>query len=107
MEGQGEEQHERAERGMSLKVHVNMVATAFQVRARAVAVAVAISSFRYEGGSLVMSPSHLLKVQNNPLQDEDCKEASSHDKLWKRETGLFETTIKRLFRFKVYHYHSI
>lgn len=106
MEGEGEEEHERAERGMSLKVHVNVMAAVLQVRARAVAVAVAIYSFRYEGSSLVMSSSHLLKVQNNPLQYEDCKEASSHDKLWKRETGLFETSIKRLFHFKVYHYHS-
>lgn len=48
VEGQGEEEHERAERGVSLKVHVNMVAAALQVWAPtvAVAVAVAISSFR-------------------------------------------------------------
>lgn len=104
MEGEGEEEHERAERRMSLKVHVNMVAAALQVWAptMAVAVAVASSSFRYEGGSLVTSSSHLLKVQNNPLQHEDYKEADSHDELWKRETGLFETSIKRLFHFKVY-----
>lgn len=104
MEGEGEKEHERAERGMSLKVHVNVVAAALQVRARAVAVTVTISSFRNEGGSLVLSSSHLLKVQNNPLQYEDCKEASSHDELWKRETGLFETTIKRLFHFKICHH---
>lgn len=110
MEGEGEEQHERAERGMSLKVHMNVVAAALWVRtcAVAVAVAVAISSFWYEGGSLVMSCSHLLTVQNNPLQNEDCKEASSHDKLWKRETGLFETSGERLFNLKDnYCYYSI
>lgn len=100
MEGEGEEEHERAERRMGLKVHVNMVAAALQVWAPTVAVA--IYSFRYEGGSLVTSSSHLLKVQNNPLQHEDYKEADSHDELWKRETGLFETSIKRLFHFKVY-----
>lgn len=102
MEGEGEEEHERAERRMGLKVHVNMVAAALQVWAPTMAVAVAISSFRYEGGSLVTSSSHLLKVQNNPLQHEDYKEADSHDELWKRETGLFETSIKRLFHIKVY-----
>lgn len=106
MEGEGEEEHEGAERGMSLEVHVNVVAAALWVRTCAVAVAmtVAVSSFWYEGGSLVMSCSHLLKVENNPLQNEDCKEASSHDKLWKRETGLFETSIERLFSLKDYYY---
>lgn len=107
MEGEGEEQHERAERGMSLKVHMNVVAAALWVRTCAVAVAMAISSFWYEGGSLIMSCSHLLTVQNNPLQNEDCKEASSHDKLWKRETGLFETSKERLFNLKDYYYYSI
>lgn len=103
MEGEGEEQHERAERGMSLKVHMNVMAAALWVRT--CAVAVAISPFWYESGSLVMSCPHLLTVQNNPLQNEDCKEASSHDKLWKRETGLFETSIERLFQLKDYYYY--
>lgn len=109
MEGEGEEKHERAERGMSLKVHVNVVAAALQIRTCAVAMAVAvtISSFWYQCGSLVMSSSHLLEVQNNPLQYEDCKEASSHNKLWKRETGLFETSIERLFHLIVKIYHRL
>lgn len=110
VEGEGEEKHERAERGMGLKVHVNVVAAALQVRTCAVAVAVTISSFWYQCGSLVMSSSHLLEVQNNPLQYEDCKEASSHNKLWKRETGLFETSIERLFHLIVkimFTYHIL
>lgn len=84
---------------MSLKVHVNVVAAALWVRTCAMAVAVAVSSSWYEGGSLVMSCSHLLTVQNNPLQNEDCKEASSHDKLWKRETGLFDQH-REIIQFK-------
>lgn len=92
MEGEGEEEHERAERGMSLEVHVNVVAAALQVRACAVAVAVAVSSLCYERGPLLMSSPHLPTVENNPLQYEDCKEASSHDELWERETGLCVTS---------------
>lgn len=110
MEGEGEEKHEGAERGMSLKVHMNVVAAALQVRTCAVAVAVTISSFWYQCGSFVMSSSHLLEVQNNLFQDEDCKEASSHNKLWKRETGLFETSIERLFHLIVkimFTYHIL
>lgn len=44
VEWEGEEEHEGAEGGMGLKVHVDVVAAVLQVRAHAVAVAVAVAS---------------------------------------------------------------
>lgn len=88
---------------MSLKVNMHMVTAVLQIRARSRAVAVSMptSVFWYEGCPLLLSPSHLPTVQNNPLQYEDCEEAGGHDKLWKGETGLFETDTERLTSFKV------
>lgn len=47
MERQGEEEHEGTKGGMSLEVHMDMVATTLQVRAWSMAVFVPISVFRY------------------------------------------------------------
>lgn len=91
MEWQREEEHEGTEGGVSLEVHVDMVAAAFQVRVWSPAVAVPVSVFRYKGCSLLLSSSHLSAVHNNLLQNEDDEEAESHDKLWKGEAGLFKT----------------
>lgn len=95
VEREGEEEHEGTKRGVSLKVNMDMVTAALQVRARSMAVPVPISVVRHKGFPLVMSPSHLPTVQDNPLQYEDCEEAGSYDELWKGETGLFETNIEK------------
>lgn len=88
---------------MSLKVNMHMVAAAVKISACSMAMAVSmpIPVFWYKGCPLLLCPSHLPTVQDNPLQYEDCEEASSHDKLWKGKTGLFETNIERLHSFKV------
>lgn len=70
---------------------MDVVAAALQVRACSVAVSMCVSVFWYEGCPLLPGPSHLPTVQDDPLQYENHEEASSHDELWKGETGLFET----------------
>lgn len=88
---------------MSLKVNMNMVAAALKIRTcfMAVALSMPVPVFWNKGCPLLLSPPHLLTIQDNPLQYEDCEEASSNDKLWKGKTGLFETNIERLSSFKV------
>ena len=97
VEREGEEEHEGAKGRVSLKVHMDMMSAALQVRACSVAVtvAVAVSVVLYEGRPLLLSPSSVPTVQDNPLHYEDHEEADSHDELWERETGLFETDGER------------
>lgn len=109
MEREGEEEHEGAERGVSLEVDVDVLATALPIRtcsmsmsmSMSVSMTITIYDFWYEGLPLLLRPSHLLIVQDNPLHNEDCEEAESHDKLWKRETGLFETNAEKVNQFRV------
>lgn len=109
MEREGEEEHEGAERGVSLEVDVDVLATALPIRtcsmpmpmSMSMTMTITIYDFWYEGLPLFQRPSHLLIVQDNPLHDEDCEEAESHDKLWKRETGLFETNTEKVNQFRV------
>lgn len=113
MEREGEEEHEGAERGVSLEVDVDVLATALPIRTCSISMSMSMSismsmsmsmtitiyDFWYEGLPLLQRPSHLLIVQDNPLHNEDCEEAESHDKLWKRETGLFETNAEKVNQF--------
>lgn len=107
MEREGEEEHEGAERGVSLEVDVDVMATALLIRTCSMSMSMSMSltitiyDFWYEGLPLLRRPSHLLIVQDNPLHSEDCEEAESHDKLWKRETGLFETSAEKVNQFRV------
>lgn len=107
MEREGEEEHEGAERGVSLEVDVDVLATALPIKACAMSMSMSMSvtitiyDFWYEGLPLLLRRSHLLIVQDNPLHNEDCEEAESHDKLWKRETGLFETNTEKVNQFRV------
>lgn len=111
MEREGEEEHEGAERGVSLEVDMDVLTTALLIRtcsmsmpmsmSTSMSMTITIYDFWYEGLPLFQRPSHLLIVQDNPLHDEDCEEAESHDKLWKRETGLFETNTEKVNQFRV------
>lgn len=92
MERQREEEHERTERGVSLKVNMDMVSAALQVWARGcpMAMTIPVSIVLYKGRPLLLSPSRLPTVQDNPLQYEDHEEAGRHDELWKWEADLCE-----------------
>lgn len=101
VEREWEEEHEGAKGGVSLKVHMDMMAAALQIRTWSMAVSVSISVVLYEGRPLLLSPSSVPTVQDNPLQYEDHEEARGHDELWERETGLFETDGERLMSLRI------
>lgn len=101
VERERQEEHEGAERGVSLEVDMQVLATALQVRARPVAVPVAMGGLWYERGNLLSSRPQLPTVQNDPLQNEDDEEAGSHDELWQGEIALFHTDRETLIGFNV------
>jgi len=83
VEREGEEEHEGAEGGVSLEVHVDVVALGGRAR----------SAAREQRRPLLLRrPVRLPTAQDKPLQDEDHEEAGGHDELWKREAGLSRPT---------------
>lgn len=79
---------------------MDVVAAALQVSVRPMAVSmsvtVTVSVVRYQGRPLLLRPSHLPTVQDDPLKNEDHEEAGSHDELWKGEIGLVKTDREKL-----------
>ena len=93
-----EEEHEGAEGGVGLEVHMHVGTTGLQVLAKGVPVPV--PSIRHEGSPLLMVTMDMLAVKYNSLQNEDQEEAWGYDKFREGEANLFEQKcLNRMLKF--------
>lgn len=95
MQRERQEEHEGAEGGVSLEVHVDVVAAALRLGTSSVSMRV-VPDLWYEGLPLHRRPPQFPAVEDNPLHDEDGEEARRHDELGQRETGLRDSNTDAL-----------